>query len=60
MKNGSVLNVYSVANTDGVNISTQHCIEPYAAITSHNDVAYKSRVIGKVTVLADLRGKPSY
>ena len=60
MKYGTVLNVHTVADTDGVYISPKYCIEPYAAIISHYYIADDGGIVGQITILTDLRSKPSY
>jgi hypothetical protein len=44
MKDTSVLNVYSVADTDGVHITTEDGIEPNAAILPDSDITYDSSI----------------
>ena len=60
MQDTSILNVDPVSDADGVDISPQDGIEPYAAIVSHDNIANDSGVIGKETILSYLRRESSY
>ena len=60
MKYGTVLNVHTDADTDGVYISPKYCIEPYAAILSHYYIADDGGIVGQKTVFSEFRSKTSY
>ena len=47
MKHGAVLNVHTVADADGIYISSKYCIEPYAAIPSHYYIADDGGIVGR-------------
>ena len=56
---GAVLDVHPVADADGVHISPEYGIEPYATVFSHYYIADNGGVVGQITVFTDLRSKSS-
>lgn len=60
MQYRTVLYVYTVADTDRIHIAAQYGIEPYAALLSHDYIAYDGGIFSQVAVFSYLRGEPSY
>lgn len=44
MEAAAVLDVYSIADADIVDITAYDCIEPYGTLVAHGDIAYDSGV----------------
>src|SRR5690554_2895497 len=57
VNNGAILNVDSVADTDGVDITPQHGIEPDAAVVTDDHITNDCGVVGQIIVFSHLRGK---
>ena len=58
--NTVVLDVKAVADGDGVNVATQHGIEPDAAVVAHGHVAHDDGTVGQETVFSDFGIKAPY
>jgi hypothetical protein len=56
----SVLDVYTIANTDRVYIATDDGVEPYAALVTDDSVTDDCSVFGKEATFADLRSESAY
>ena len=60
VQHAAILDVHAVADADGVHVSAQHGVEPYAAVVSQLHVAYEGGVVRQETVLADFGGEAPY
>ena len=54
MKYRTVLDVYTVAYLDAVDIAAQYCAKPYAAVAAHHYIAYDGGIVGQVAVFSYL------
>ena len=45
VQNGTVLYVDAVADSDGIDISPQHCVEPDAATVTNFDIAHNRGIV---------------
>ena len=52
MQYRAILDVYFIADADTVDVSADDCVEPYAAIISHDHIADDGGVGGDETVFA--------
>jgi hypothetical protein len=50
MDDGSILDIHSLADADGVYITTDYRIEPEAAMVARNDIAHKGGIFGDKTI----------
>jgi hypothetical protein len=53
MQYAAVLYVYTVADTDGIDIATQYSVEPNTAIVADDYIANDGCIIGEIAILAD-------
>ena len=57
---GAILQVYFLAHTNAVYITPHYCIEPYAALVTHNYITYNCSVWGYKTITSPLWMKIFY
>jgi hypothetical protein len=60
MHDGSILDVYVIADPDSVNIPTDHGIKPDAAVISDDDITGKGGIVGEEAVLSEFWSYPFY
>src|SRR5574344_1918390 len=60
MEHTAVLDVYSISNTDGIDITTKDCAEPNAAFFSYFDVANDCCIVCYETIFTYFGGESSY
>ena len=56
MEAAAVLDVYSIADADIVDITAYDCIEPYGTLVAHDDIAYDGGIFGEITVCSPCWG----
>ena len=60
MQHASVLDVHSVADVDGVDIASQHGVEPDATFVADGHIADDGGIVCQETVVSDFRSESSY
>jgi hypothetical protein len=55
MENCPVLDVYIVADPDGMHVTANHCVEPYTAVIAHYNITGKCGIICQKAVFSHLR-----